>query len=212
MRHPEFRFPALFTVQVPTETRSAPVLTLEPGCEVSGVVVTRSGNAVAGASVRVFETFMEFEQQTTYTDRNGRFEFHNIMPGRRRILVQAQHLGAAWTEIVASPARAVQNQFVLEPGDSVGGKVVDKTGKPVAGVSVGCGVRFSTMRVNVSTLALNTWTLTAEDGSFRLGPLPPGELRLTALLESLRLAGDAVVDGNRADVVITVAEEAPESP
>jgi hypothetical protein len=155
---------------------------------------------------------MDFEEQTAHTDRNGRFEFHNMMPGRRWILVQAQHLAAAWTEIVASPARPVQNQFVLEPGDSIGGKVVNKTGKPVAGVSVGCGVRFSGVRGIARELSFDTWTLTAEDGSFRLGPLPPGELRLTAVLESLRLAGEAVVEGNRADVVITVAEEAPESP
>ena len=207
-RHPDFQASDLFTVQVPADPGAAPILTLEPGCTVSGSVVNRRGNPVPGASVRVFDPSMNFEEQSTHTDRDGRFAFHNVNPGRRRVLVQPRHLAAAWAEVVANPTRPVQNQFVVEPGDSIGGKVVDKAGKPVAGASVGCAVRNSEEGLFARELELNTWTRTAEDGSFRLDPLPRGDLRLIAAAESRRLAGDVVLSGNRADVVIKVEEEA----
>jgi uncharacterized GH25 family protein len=158
------------------------------------------------------DTELGFQQQEVHTDSEGRFELHNVTPGRWRILIEARQLAAAWTEIVASAAKPVQNQFVLEPGDSIGGKVVDTTGKPVAGASVRCAVPLSGGPAMASELPLQTSTLTDEDGSFRLGPLPPGQVRLTAELESRRLVGDVVVERNRADVVVTVAEEVAAAP
>ena len=205
--HPEFQIHAKFEVQIPTDPHAAPVLTLEPGCTVSGVVVNRNGSAVPGASVRVFQPVTPyFLVQTAYTDRDGRFQFRNVRPGRMRIVVEAQRLAASWAEVVASSTRPAENQFVLEPGDSVGGKVIDKAGKPVARAYVSCVVVGSDEGATFD-IPLTTLTATGEDGSFRLGLLPRGELRLTAEVESQGLTGWSDVQGNRADVVITVAEE-----
>jgi hypothetical protein len=207
VRHPEFRPPALFDVGAPTDPGAAPVLTVEPGCTVSGVVVNRAGSSVPDASVRVFDWKMGFEEQFARTDRDGRFRFRNMPPGRAVLLVESPRLAAAWAKIVATPARAIDNQFVLEPGSSVGGKVVDETGKPVAGATVRCNVRFPAVNGFPSELELNVSTLTADDGSFRIGSLPPGDLQLVATLESRELTGETVLGGNRADVVIKLAKE-----
>jgi hypothetical protein len=56
-------------------------------------------------------------------------------------------------------------------------------------------------------LELNAMTATAEDGSFRLGPLPLGEFQITALKEPPRRLGKLMVKANQAGVVITVKPE-----
>jgi protocatechuate 3,4-dioxygenase beta subunit len=206
VRHPEFRSTASSYVGAPTDPGAAPVVTLEPGCTVSGVVVNRAGNSVPEASVRVFDRETSFfQEQFARTDRDGRFRFRNMPPGWAMMLVESPRLAAAWAEIVATPARAIDNQFVLEPGRSVGGKVVDEAGKPVAGATVGCNVRFPAVNGIPSELSLNVSTLTADDGSFRTGSLPPGDLQLVATLESRGLTGETVLGSDRADVVIKLA-------
>ena len=47
-------------------------------------------------------------------------------------------------------------------------------------------------------------TCTALDGTFRLGPLPPGEFHLTGLAESPRRLGKVWAKANQTDAVIRV--------
>jgi hypothetical protein len=50
-------------------------------------------------------------------------------------------------------------------------------------------------------------TVSADDGTFRLGPLPPGEWRIMGMTESPRRLGKAVARGGQNDAVIRLESE-----
>ncbi len=106
-------------------------------------MVNRRGDPVSNASVRVRGLDLGDEGTTSLTDSEGRFQLRNVEPGRKLVLVQSPHLAAAWTLVVADPQQPVQNQFVIQPGESLAGKVRDPHGQPVAGASVGCSLMTS---------------------------------------------------------------------
>jgi Carboxypeptidase regulatory-like domain len=181
---------------------------LEPGCTVSGVVVNRRGDPVSCAFVRVPGFEYPDEGLTSLTDREGRFQFRNVPPGGRIVLVESQHLAAAWSQVVADPRRPVQNQFVLQPGDALAGKVVDSDGKPVASATVNCALVIPSDAVAQGELNLAVSAFTAADGTFRLAPVPPGELLLKAF-GTHDTYGELRVANSSREVVITVRNPEP---
>lgn len=122
-------------------------------------------------------------------------------------MVQSAHFAAAWAPVVANLSRPVQNQFVLEQGGYVTGKVVDGDGKPLARASVGWVVPVRSDGQLDETLELSSMTATGEDGTFRLGPLPQGEFQITAVAEgSTYRIGKSLAKANQQGVVIAVKE------
>jgi uncharacterized GH25 family protein len=207
--HPEFQANSSMDDENAVDPATTPLITLEPGCTVAGVVVNRRGDPVSGASVRVKSLHLGDEDTTSLTDSEGRFQLRNVEPGRKIVLVQSPRLAAAWTLVVADPRRPVQNQFVLQPGETIGGKVLDPDGKPVAGASVGCSLLASDDVAADGELELELSTPTAEDGSFRLGPLPPGGLLLRADLDSHKANGELTVTDITKQAVITLKKPEP---
>ena len=112
--------------------------------------------------------------RAAYTSTDGRFALHDVKPGRWTVVVQAEGHAPAWAPIVADVSRPVENQFVLEPGEFITGKVIGTDGKPVPGAAVGWANPIRADGKPDEPLELNAMTATAEDGSFRLGPLAPG--------------------------------------
>ena len=139
-----------------------------------------------------------------YTSTDGRFAFHDVKPGRWTVVVQAEGHAPAWAPIVADVSRPVENQFVLEPGAMISGQVIDPDGKPVPGAAVGWANPIRADGKPDEPLELNAMTASDEDGSFRLGPLPPGQFQITALKEAPRRLGKITARSGRIDVVITV--------
>jgi hypothetical protein len=211
VKHPEFQAISRMDLEMAIDPKTSPLIVMEPGCTVSGVVVNRRGDPISGASVRVpGEEFPDEGLTTTLTDGDGRFQLRNVTPGRRIVLAQSRHLAAAWSLVVTHPDRPVQNQFVLNPGESLTGKVIDPDGKPASGAWVGGSLLIPSEGTVSAELHLDASTLTAEDGSFRLAALPSGELMLRAAVDEMQeLSGEVRVTGTTREVIITLKEIEP---
>ena len=53
VKHPEFLAISWTDLEVAIDSKTSPMIVMEPGCTVSGVVVNRRGDPISGASVRV---------------------------------------------------------------------------------------------------------------------------------------------------------------
>jgi uncharacterized GH25 family protein len=188
----------------PTRIEAAPLIRLQPGCSVAGLVVDGQGKPIAEAMVQVRDSRQLNLEGSAYTGRNGRFAFRDVKPGRWTVVVQAEGYAAAWVPIVADVSRPVENQFVLEPGEVISGLVIDPDGNPVPGAAVGWANPIRADGRPDEPLELNAMTASGADGSFRLGPLPQGRFQITALKEAPRSLGEAKARSGQADVVITV--------
>lgn len=118
------------------------------------------------------------------TDQNGRFAFRRLMPGRYGLLLHPMSgYRSRDTTIVLRENQDVNGiEIVAYPGASIGGRVRDAKGRPVAGLGVsairlhGGGGRFPPDRV----MAAGTNDL----GEYRLSGLNPG--RYALLVETRR--------------------------
>lgn len=111
---------------------------------------------------------------------DGSFAFESVRPGTwwvgvRPGLREASDL-ALWADVVTvtEDAEVVRVDFVAPPALAVAGRVVDGRG---AGLAID-------LRAETPEGELVASTATAEDGAFRLAPLPPGAFRLQAGMES----------------------------
>lgn len=190
--HPRFQ-----TGRAASVAGSPLVVTLQPGCTVAGSVVDEQGKPVPLARVQIRRPEERGDELLDLTDADGRFRFGSAGPGRWDVLVQPGRYAALFAPVVASPGHAVENQFVVGPGAYVRGKVVDKDGTPVDGCWVGW-----VEPVSSGLPELGRMTTTASDGTFRLGPLPPGEYRITGLASSPGRLGKVLVKANQSDAVI----------
>jgi len=94
------------------------------------------------------------------------------------------------------------HQFILEHGGYITGKVVVEDLKPISGAAVGWAQPASAGGQDDRIHGLSAMTATAEDGSFRLGPLPPGEFQITAMADSPRRMGKVAVRVGGAKVIM----------
>lgn len=206
----------------PTMPDEPLIVRLRPGCVVSGVVRDGDGHPVAGASVEVrLDPRRQLRarpaqpdlrrppnpgaEHRTVSDAQGRFQFHNIKLGPGCLLVQSERFAAAFVPIHAEVAQPVEIPVVLSRGGYIAGKVVGEDGGPVADAAVGWANSSGGEMQDLSTM-----TCTADDGTFRLGPLPQGEFQITALAEPPRRLGKA--SGKVDDVVIIELKPDPIPP
>ncbi|MHC4940456.1 MAG: carboxypeptidase-like regulatory domain-containing protein [Planctomycetota bacterium] len=137
-----------FTTVPRAELKRDHVITLWPGCRVYGRVEYDDGTPAEGVSIEYTpqgmhsEVFSRYRLKSYYirTDRNGRFEYTDLPPGKFTIEVYPDdHLPAPWT-----------TEAPLQPGEErdLGKRVLDSgfgmtvrvkwrgTGEPVEGVEV----------------------------------------------------------------------------
>ncbi|MBN2197283.1 MAG: carboxypeptidase regulatory-like domain-containing protein [Polyangiaceae bacterium] len=194
---------------VPAEVR----VTLTAGVLVSGEVTAVRGRfPVEGARTTIVTDGQRF---AAVTDREGRYELHDIPPGPALLVVS--HPGHATREIDVTVQRTTREDrpFVLptvdltEPG-VIEGVVRDPSGKPVVGARVAVGIVPSFLPAGKLPPGI---ALTDAAGHFVLDALSPGEVGLEAYAANVgRGASTATVAAGRTvtGVVITLDEEAGE--
>jgi Leucine-rich repeat (LRR) protein len=153
------------------------VSTLRGGALARGRVLDADGKPIAGASVAVsFAPQQPPTGQPVTTDSQGRFRWS--LPenwpasyASRPQYVAAQAPGFAPDMKVTSPQTGNPPlEFRLQPGRTIRGRVVDKDGKPIQGVSVAVGrwrESYSMLRWNASTDG---------EGRFLWNSAPPEEV------------------------------------
>lgn len=116
----------------------------------------------------------------------GRYAFYDLAPGEYLFLVTGpRHIFAAGHPTQVEPEVCRQHDFHLDPGQVIGGRVIDNHGRPVAGASVlsiyqvqGLGALGKFVRrllgfVNGEFLRGPFESITKADGRFRIDTLPP---------------------------------------
>ena len=99
---------------------------------VSGLVQDQSGSPLQGVEVRASPGKLE-----AITDASGRYEFHDLRPGRYRVLA-LHNLPVVKTKIVtlAAGQDLASIDFRFENLGEISGQVLDENGDPVPGVRV----------------------------------------------------------------------------
>jgi hypothetical protein len=93
------------------------------------------------------------------------------------------------------------------PASYISGKVIGPEGEPVARAAVGWVQPVDQSGIAAESLELGRMTNTAEDGTFRIGPLAQGEFRLTSLIEEPRRLGRAKARSDETNVVIRLGPD-----
>lgn len=149
----------------------------EPGAMASGRVVDASGRPIASAVVEVghphdlgavpsakFARVLARPARTK-TDAQGRFSFDCLVPGQTWLSVRGAGHGVERQCVQLRAGDETKVEVSLSLAAVVVGRVCDAEGQPVVGASVRTGRRGS-----LSYRA----TVTASDGSYRLGDVPAG--------------------------------------
>jgi peroxiredoxin len=112
------------------------LVVLEKGLVVKGRVIDSAGKPIKGAKVIGHNDRLSQPPKGTTNDL-GEFVLTNCEPGRCGVTVQARGFAPDLKEIAVGPrGETTTPEFRLEPGAVLRVKVVDRTGKPVAGANV----------------------------------------------------------------------------
>jgi Carboxypeptidase regulatory-like domain len=146
------------------------------GRSVTGAVVS-AGSRVPGARVRLGG---EGGKRETLSDDAGQFVFHGLGAGPYLVRATRDGLVSATVRQVApdepGAARPTPLRLELGAGLAVAGVVVDDRGSAVAGAEV----RVEADGAGDLEDPLAETRVTTPDGRFRVEPLPPGRVRVTA--------------------------------
>lgn len=203
--HPRFQT-ASVSATAPTSADAAPLIRLEPGAAITAQVFDEKNHPVDDAMVQVRDFERGQSLVTAFTNREGMCHTPaSLKPGRHWIVVQSANHAAAWRTILAGEVLSA-HQFILEPGEFIIGKVVSAGGDAVAGAAVGWAQPVTQDPRSGRSPELDTMTAAGVDGTFRLGPLPPGEFVITAVARSPRWVGKVSARAG-ATAVITLSPE-----
>jgi hypothetical protein len=135
-----------------------------------GRVVDATGDPVTGAHVLLGGAGATLIREAVSDDKAGAFSFVVLDSGAYAL--RAQHGTRASPTYLPAPDARDGIVLTLGPGVFVSGQVVDDGGAGVGGVEVRAEAGDDDPLPGV--------TMARGDGSFRLGPLPPGRVRLVA--------------------------------
>jgi hypothetical protein len=159
--------------------RTLPDVVLERGRMLKGKVVTDSGQALAGCRVEVqVQTGPVFASSTS--DANGRFVFPGLPRGRTSVWssLHSQEFADAMQDVDVEGDAEIT--LTVHAGAWIDGSIVTQGGEPVPDVRV-WGFPLAEVANGATAVDLSPVS-TESDGAgvFRLGPLPPGLVHLTA--------------------------------
>jgi protocatechuate 3,4-dioxygenase beta subunit len=167
-------------------------ISLEPMVRVSGWVIDESDRPVEGAKVRVIKRPSPQDaqpssekqlgiDQSTKTGRKGEFELF-VGPEDQKITLLALVSGYAPARLGPLSVRAGQTQkgylLRLPRGLEASGRVVDKEGVPIAGVTI-LARRSWSRQAGIGVREFETQATSGLDGKFILRGLEEGSYRLT---------------------------------
>jgi beta-lactamase regulating signal transducer with metallopeptidase domain/protocatechuate 3,4-dioxygenase beta subunit len=113
------------------------VFTLKPGLQIGGSILDASGRPIEGASVAVRPLSLPTAGRSkAVTGADGTFVFNNGAPGTWEIILHARGYQSQLKTIKVSPGMP-ENTFYLAKGAILRGRVVDESGNPVAGATIG---------------------------------------------------------------------------
>jgi protocatechuate 3,4-dioxygenase beta subunit len=110
------------------------VMTLGHGIELSGRVVDSAGHPVAGAAITRNHEWRNLAASLS-ADTDGRFIISNLSGGELSLTIQAKGL-AAQTRLLKLSHGMPELKIEMAPGKMFQGRVVDPSGKGVAGAAV----------------------------------------------------------------------------
>jgi hypothetical protein len=146
-------------------------------------IVFRSGSADALSKAQVEPRSGANPNQvidSITTERDGRFKFQNVTPGRYRLSVQRQgyfRAPLAITVIAGQPLANVQLSMTL--AGAISGRIYEASGEPLGNAEV--QALKASYPQGHRTLAFVQSAITNDLGEFRLFGLPPGRYYIAAL-------------------------------
>ncbi len=171
-------------------------MSLGHGLELAGRVVDPAGKPVAEASITRNHEWRNPAAALT-TDTNGEFKISNLKTGEMYLTVQAKGL-AGQTLLLTLSNQMPALKIEMAPGKIFRGRLVDPSGKPVAGASVQMD------RMELGPLEYEWSATTDREGRFAWDSAPEGEhpYAFTASGYHPRTEPSLIADGK--DHVITL--------
>ena len=119
--------------------RTERTIDLARGVSIRGAVTDEGGEAVVSAVVEAISEDSGKTKRSSRTDSAGRFALMMLAPGVYQVKVATgRHLPYISPVLqLSSPGASVTHDVRLEAGRVLAGRVVDASGKPVVGASVG---------------------------------------------------------------------------
>jgi beta-lactamase regulating signal transducer with metallopeptidase domain len=162
-------------------------LELAPGKAIEGRLLTPEGEPAAGVKVQSFSSssvdrpFEDGRFGETWTDAAGRFRLVLHQKGQAVFWLLPQDYVHS-THGLKNDRRGDLGTFTLDRGIRFSGRVLDAQGKPVVGVYLSGG--RETRPENDDDVPrgvadmVHRAVITAADGTFTMGPFPPGKYRV----------------------------------
>jgi hypothetical protein len=159
---------------------------LDRGATISGRV-SAGGNAVAGAEVRQAAMGMPSTTRVT-TDADGLYKIESIPEGNRLIEFQKAGFITVQKPVEAKAGKDVRLDVELDPGHELRGRVVDRSGRGVAGAFIAATNAGDRRGGNMGLIASDA------DGTFVAAGLADGKYQVTARKEGMVSADASDVD------------------
>src|SRR5205807_1752659 len=149
---------------------------LDRGATISGRV-TAGGTAVAGADVRQASQRMPQMPGGTTTDGDGLYKLDGVAEGSRLIEFHKQGFVTAQKPVDVKAGNDVHLDVELDPGHELRGRVVDRSGRGVAGAYIAASA--------ASERRGGPMIATDSDGMFILSGLTDGKYQVSARKEGM---------------------------
>ncbi|HEY3862505.1 MAG TPA: carboxypeptidase regulatory-like domain-containing protein [Verrucomicrobiae bacterium] len=166
------------------------------GIELSGRVLDAAGKPVADA---VLTRNHEWRNPSAelMTETNGTFKISNLKPGEMYLTIQARGL-AGQTRLLTLSNHMPELTVQMAPGKVLQGKVVDPSGKPIAGAAVQMD------RMELGPIEFEWNAITDAQGRFSWDSAPEGEHPYCFSAAGYRPRTEPSMLANGQDAVITL--------
>ena len=160
-------------------------------------MVDREGLPIRGARVGTGRDWFGSDPPIVETDRDGRFRLGHLRPGETVITVQAKGFGPERIELDAR-AGLPPVELKLGPPRTIQGRVVDRDGKPLAGIQV-AAVYWRELQ------SLDWKAETGADGRFLWEDAPREDVWINVYGNGFITVQNRVVPATEAEIVIKLA-------